>query len=86
MAVGRVRRAWTCSAQMNLISSWFSDLGHHDAAGPRGHGHLVAIVVWTMMMMVATMGMMVGMVPMRLMVLSVVLVPRLRPIRLTGRI
>ena len=24
---------------MNRISSWFSDLGHHEAAGPRGHGH-----------------------------------------------
>jgi hypothetical protein len=43
---------------------------------------MVAIVVWTMMM--ATMGMIVGMVPMRFIVL--VLVPRLRPIRLNGRI
>jgi hypothetical protein len=24
---------------MNRISLWFSDLGHHDAAGPRAHGH-----------------------------------------------
>jgi hypothetical protein len=85
VAVNQVRRGWTRPALMNRISFWFSDLGHHDAAGPRAHGHHGGDCH------VdddddGGLGMMPGLVSMLVMVLSLVLVPRLRPIRLTGRI
>lgn len=77
------------SRSVDLDSSSVSDLGHHDAAGSSAHDHHGGHSH------VdddddddddGGLGMMVGVVPVPVIVLSLVLVPRQRPIPLTGRI